>query len=177
MNNILTWKTEIECGGFAGLKPFLANLAETNNCRVKILEDKSTFWRDKFTVEFKGTKESLTNLNNEFTLSMTMFNLPTDIKNSNYNVTDIQEKESNYSREMILEVKSSKRSKVQELAEAVADELFIAHEISEENNGFLKGKTVKVNVLGDSDKLEKFKAIFINVIESSKNRNKKKLKM
>jgi len=177
MSNYYTWTQEIECGGFAGLKPFLVRLSEDHDCRIKILSDRPTFWRDKLTVEFKGTKENLSELQNELILSMTMFNLPSYVKNAKYKIKAIEEKESYNSREMIFELNASKSSKIKELAEAVADEVFVAHDVSEKNNGFLKGKTVQISALGDRDKLEKFKAIFLNIIIDSANKDNKKMKI
>ncbi len=176
MSNYYTWKQDIEVISFAGLKPFLVNLAESNRCGFKILKDNSTFWKDKLTVEFSGTTENLTTLKEEFILSVTKYNLPGNVTTADYNVQSIEEEESNYIRELNLKVNASKRTDIESLVEAVADELMLAHEVNEKSNGFLKGKTVNVTVLGDWDKLPKFKAIFESVIEDSKLRKQKKLK-
>jgi hypothetical protein len=176
MHNDYIWRQEIECGGFAGLKPFLVRLSEDNNCRLKILRDRSTFWKDKLTVEFQGTTENLSALQNEFLLSMTMFNLPSDVKSANYNITAITEEESSYSREKIFKVNASKSSEIEKLVEAVADEVLVCHDVSEKSNGFFKGKTVHISVLGDDDKLQKFKAIFLSVLQDAEAKKQKKYK-
>jgi hypothetical protein len=176
MNNDYTWTTHIEVGGFAGVKPFLVDLAESNNCQLRILKDDPTFWKDRLIVEFRGSTENLSDLQDEFILSMTKFNLPSYITNANYKIKKIEEKDSDYNREIVFEVNSSKRSEIKELVEAVADELLVAHKVSEKNNGFLKGKTVHISVLGDRDKLEKFKTIFLSVIADSEAKKNKKNK-
>jgi hypothetical protein len=177
MSNDYTWRQEIEVGGFAGVKPFLANLAEDHNCSLKVLKDDPTFWKDRLIVEFRGTLENLTTLKDEFILSMIKYNLPSTVKTETYKIKAIEEKESNYSREIIFEVNSSKSTKIKELAEAVAEELWMVSKVSEKNNGFLKGKTVQVAALGDRDKLEKFRKIFLNVISDSIEKQNKKPKL
>jgi hypothetical protein len=131
MSDNYTWKLEVEALMFAGVRPFLVSLAEHNDCKLKVLKNDSTFWKDKLAVEFEGTTENLTSLREQFIFNMTKFNLPGSVKNEKYKVSSITENDSKHDRELVLNVQSSKSSKIKELAEAVADELWIAHEVEE----------------------------------------------
>lgn len=178
MANDYTWTQQLEVIIFAEVKPFLVNLAKSNNCKCRIIKDNSTFWKDKLTIEFEGKIENLKKLREEFILAVTKFNLPSNVVTANYEIQAIEEKESGYSREILFTVNSSKSSKIKELVEAVADEVLVGYEVSEKSNGFLKGKTVHISTMGDEDKLQKFKAIFLSVIHDSLlKQQKSKLRM
>ncbi len=175
---IQTWENEVVVEKRAGVRLLFEKLAKDNYCSFDIIKDRSTFAVDQFSFKFQGSQTNLDTLISELELAVIKWNIPSEIKNHNYKISSIIEKE-HTDKSLAYEIKSSKYSKVKDLVEILSDELNVNFKISEKNNGFLKGKTVEFSTKGERDKMEKFKLIFQSILKRSEEiyNSKPKLRM
>lgn len=178
-DDLYSWEGTLTAPRRAKARKFLAELAESHQCQIQVMNDDSTRFQDTLGVKFLGKQDNLNALRVDFDLALIAYKLPMSVRTNKYKVDSIVEHKTDVDRKVMLEIKSSKSSKVKELADAIAERLILAFNFHEESNGFLKGKTVKICALGNKDDLIKFKAIFHGIIHDSqvKKDNKSKLRM
>jgi len=122
--------------------------------------------------KYTGEKENIELVQND--INNLKFNIAQQHLNhyfSKYSVNSVEQEISKNKFNMTVNV--SKFSNFMEIAKAVALELDIPTSVHEKNLGFLKGKDVNIQVVGEPIQLNKYKLLINNFIEDTP---KKKLK-
>lgn len=166
-----TLKSSMEAPRWAGLKQLLYDMEIRHHCDLTILDHDKGLLRELIRYKFAGKESNLMNLKRDLERSFEEYNKDPFISGK-YNVKEAKFEIS--SRDTTpasfnATLKVGKWSSVKELVENASEYLSIRTQFDEQNNGFLKGKTVTISAFSyDQKKMMELRKLFEGHIVSAK---------
>lgn len=174
--NLYTYSGQLDAHKNSNILSVLEDVAHNNAC--KLIYNTSEINR-KIVIAYNYTGEQKHINAVESELNALKFNMALQHLNyyfAKYKVNSVTQEVSDH--DFKLSVNVNKFSDFMSLAQAVALELDIPTRIYEKNNGFLKGKDVSIQAMGNSKELTKFQNLINNfIVQDVSQNNKSKLRM
>jgi hypothetical protein len=176
MKNTWIYKGNLSAQKNSNILSVLQGIGDENCCELTFTTSEINDTRI-ISYQYKGEQNNIDTVQteiNELKLNIAQQHLshyfPT------YNVNRVTKEMTEH--ELKLSVNVNKFSNFMSLAQAVALELDIPTRIYEKNQGFLKGKDVSIQVMGNSKELTKFQNLINNfIVEDVSQKNTSKLRI
>lgn len=157
MEHIGTLKSYIEAPKFAEVTNMLRQVEFHTNTELTITAHEKGWIKEVVYFMFRGEDAQLKNVKSM--LENSMLNYKTSgFTSDNYKIKSLDISHNDEHR-LSMTLQTSKFSSVKELPKKVADAMDLPVKIEENNNGFLKGKTISIKTFGTNKEMQVFKRL------------------